>query len=119
MTFAVYGPPLWGPWALGSAFIYIMLIACASANFASARGGAFTFDVSALPSDAWSNFGSANKYFKYKNKIKNGVYLKWYTPLTMLDMKSPHCFWASHRNLLEASVNGFFGYMWRKYLTSS
>ena len=36
-----------------------LLLAGASANFASARGGAFTFDASALPSDAWADYGSA------------------------------------------------------------
>lgn len=39
-------------------FIFL-LVAGASATFSSARGGAFTFDMSALPSNAWLDFGSA------------------------------------------------------------
>lgn len=40
----------------------VPLLAGASATFASARCGAFTFDMSALPSNAWLDFGSAFIY---------------------------------------------------------
>ena len=44
-----------------------MLLAGAWAHSTPARGGALTFSIDSPPSDTLGD-GSANKYFKYKNK---------------------------------------------------
>ena len=49
-----------------------MLFAGGGADYAPPAVGAFMFIMGVLPSWANWNCGSANKYFKYKNK--NGVY---------------------------------------------
>ena len=67
LTFSVDSPPS-DTWADGSAFIYIMLVAGASTADTPAKGGALSFLVYYSPSGAWWFVGSANKYFKYKNK---------------------------------------------------
>ena len=47
----------------------VPLFAGASAGDTSSFGGAFTFHMVDHPSGGtWWCFGSANKYFKYKNK---------------------------------------------------
>ena len=60
-SFSVDAVPVeaWTPWDVGSAFIYIMLIAGAGAYDTSVRGGASAFDMNTRPSDAWWSGGSA------------------------------------------------------------
>ena len=62
LAFVVDVPPSWKDWAIGSAFIYIILIAGAGANCTSTNDGAFTFDVGTLPLDTWWYLGSAFIY---------------------------------------------------------
>lgn len=52
----------WYDKVFGSAFIYIMLVAGASAGNTSAWGGALPFDVVIPPSIAWWDFGSSCIY---------------------------------------------------------
>ena len=58
LAFTMNSSPLWADWIIGSAFIYIMLIAGASVNSASACG-ALTFCVDVPPSYALWVAGSA------------------------------------------------------------
>ena len=59
LTFDVDTLPSDTWWYLGSAFIYIMLLAGASVRTPSSLGGAFPFSVGSPPSDTWWDIGSA------------------------------------------------------------
>ena len=67
--------------------------------------GIFPFDVTVRISDLSWNYISAYK----KNKMEYG---NCHTPYNARDVRNLRIvFGAPHRNLLETSVNGFFGYM--------
>ena len=58
LSFTVSVLPSWAYWYLGSAFIYIMLLAGGSADYFTAIGGTFAFDMSSPSRPDW-DFGSA------------------------------------------------------------
>ena len=71
LAFNVIPPPSDAWWYNGSAFIYIMLFAGGGAAYAPPAVGAFMFIMGLSPSWVYWNCGSANKYFKYKNKKRS------------------------------------------------